>query len=108
MFASPKNLAIRSDGLAPFSNQYLIRSTSKFNLSFLSFGNKGLKKPTFSINLPSLGFLESAMTILYTGLFFAPPLDILIFNIVFLSLILSYLIALVEYHQNLVKLLARP
>ena len=30
MFASPKNLAIRSDGLAPFSNQYLIRSTSKF------------------------------------------------------------------------------
>ena len=70
--ASPKNLAIRSDGLAPFSIQYLIRSISKLNLSFLSFGNRGLKS-TFSISLPSRGFLESAITILYIGLFFAPP-----------------------------------
>ena len=67
--ASPKNLAIRSDGLAPFSIQYLIRSISKLNLSFLSFGNRGLKNPTFSINLPSRGFLESAITILYIGFF---------------------------------------
>ena len=33
-------------------------------LSFFAFGNSGLKKPTFSINLPSLGNLLSAITIL--------------------------------------------
>ena len=53
----------------------------KKDISFLSFGNSGLKYPSFSINLPSLGNLLSATTILYTGLFFVPPIDNLSFNI---------------------------
>ena len=79
--ASPNILETLKVGLAPLLIQCFILSISKFTLSFLVFGNSGLKKPTFSINLPSLGNLLSAITILYTGLFFAPPNDSLILSI---------------------------
>ena len=78
---SPKILATLVVGCAPLLNQYFILSLSNPIRSFFSFGNKGLKKPNFSMNLPSLANLLSATTILYTGLFFVPPLDNLSFNI---------------------------
>ena len=78
---SPRILATLVVGCAPWLSQYFILSLSKPILSFFSFGNRGLKKPNFSINLPSLANLLSATTILYTGLFFVPPLDNLSFNI---------------------------
>ena len=81
--ASPNILETLKVGLAPLLIQCFILSTSNFTLSFFSFGNNGLKKPTFSINLPSLGNLLSAITILYIGLFFAPPSDNLILSILF-------------------------
>ena len=78
---SPKILATLVVGCAPWPNQYLIRSASSPILSFFSLGSNGLKKPTFSINLPSLAKRLSATTTLYTGLFFVPPRDNLNFNI---------------------------
>ena len=62
--ASPSILETLNVGLAPLLIQCFILSTSKLILSFFAFGNNGLKKPTFSINLPSLGNLLSATTIL--------------------------------------------
>ena len=62
--ASPRSLATLVVGFAPLLIQCLILSISIFILSFLFFGTKGLKKPNFSINLPSLGDLLSATTIL--------------------------------------------
>ena len=70
---SPKILATLDVGCAPWLSQYFILSFCRPILSFFSFGNKGLKKPNFSINLPSLANLLSATTILYTGLFFCSP-----------------------------------
>ena len=61
---SPKILATLVVGLAPWPNQYFTLSASNPILSFLSFGSNGLKNPNFSINLPSLGNLLSATTIL--------------------------------------------
>ena len=81
IFFSPSILATLVVGCAPWLNQYFILSSSSPTLSFFSFGSKGLKKPSFSINLPSLANLLSATTILYTGLFFVPPIDNLSFNI---------------------------
>ena len=52
------------DTVRPLLIQCFILSTSKLTLSFFVFGNNGLKKPTLSINLPSLGNLLSAITIL--------------------------------------------
>ena len=52
------------DSVRPLLIQCFILSTSRLTLSFFVFGNSGLKKPTFSINLPSLGNLLSATTIL--------------------------------------------
>ena len=72
-------------GCAPLLNQYFILSASTLILSFFSFGSNGLNDPTFSTNFPSLGYLLSAITILYIGLFFTPPIDSLIFNILYLS-----------------------
>ena len=43
------------------------------------------EEPIFSINLPSRGYLPSAITILYTGLFLTPPIDSLILNMFYLS-----------------------
>jgi len=62
--ASPNILETLNVGLAPLLIQCFILSTSKLTLSFFVFGNSGLKKPTFSINLPSRGNLLSATTIL--------------------------------------------
>ena len=61
---SPKILATLVVGWAPWPSQYLILSASRPTLSFFSFGNRGLKKPTFSINLPSLAKRLSATTTL--------------------------------------------
>ena len=61
---SPKILATLVVGCAPWLNQYLILSASNPILSFFSFGNNGLKNPTFSINLPSLAKRLSATTTL--------------------------------------------
>ena len=61
---SPKILATLVVGLAPCPSQYFILSASNPTLSFFSFGSNGLKKPNFSINLPSLANLLSATTIL--------------------------------------------
>ena len=85
MLTSPRILETLKVGLAPLLNQCLTLSVSIFILSFFSFGKRGLNDPSFSINLPSLGNLLSATTILYTGLFFAPPIDNLILNILILS-----------------------
>ncbi len=43
------------------------------------------EEPNFSTNLPSLGNLLSATTILYIGLFLTPPIDNLILSILILS-----------------------
>ena len=85
IFTSPRILETLTVGFAPLLNQCLTLSDSILILSFFSLGKRGLKDPSFSINLPSLGNLLSATTILYTGLFLAPPIDNLIFNILFLS-----------------------
>ena len=61
---SPKILATLVVGWAPWPSQYLILSASRPTLSFLSFGKRGLKNPTFSINLPSLAKRLSATTTL--------------------------------------------
>ena len=75
-----ERVGLQSERIKYWLSQYLILSGCNPILSFFSFGNSGLKNPNFSINLPSLGNLLSATTILYTGLFFVPPIDNLSFN----------------------------
>ena len=62
--ASPKNFATLSVGLAPFAIHSFIDSEFNCTRSLLSFCKRGLYRPTFSINFPSRGLLESATTTL--------------------------------------------
>ena len=59
-----ERVGLQSERIKYWLSQYFILSDCNPTLSFFSFGIRGLKKPNFSINLPSLGNLLSATTIL--------------------------------------------
>jgi hypothetical protein len=64
---------MRSDGSAPFDNQYRARSKlSSTGWYDSDLGGAGSYTPSTSTCLPSLGALLGATTILYNGLFFCP------------------------------------